>query len=57
MDTESKRRTWSANEPLGALNAKSVRDLWPRTYNAEGKPDWSHILPYYGDDIVFHDTV
>lgn len=21
--------------------------LWSKTYNLEGKQDWSHILPYY----------
>ena len=32
-------------------------ELWTNIYNTEGKPDWSHILPYYDDDIYFHDTV
>lgn len=31
--------------------------LWSRTYGAEGKPDWSHILPYYAEDIVFRDCI
>jgi hypothetical protein len=31
--------------------------LWSQTYNAEGKPDWSHILPYYHEDIHFIDSV
>ncbi|MDH7488867.1 MAG: nuclear transport factor 2 family protein [Anaerolineae bacterium] len=31
--------------------------LWSRTYNTEGKPDWSHILPYYAEDIIFRDTI
>lgn len=31
--------------------------LWSRTYNAQGRPDWSHILPYYADDIVFRDSI
>lgn len=31
--------------------------LWTKTYNAEGKPDWSHILPYYAEDIVFRDSI
>ena len=39
------------------LNADRVRELWSRTYNREGKPDWSHILPYYHEDIVFHDSI
>ena len=36
---------------------EQLRELWSNTYNTEGKPDWSHILPYYDDDIYFRDTV
>lgn len=32
-------------------------ELWSQTYNTEGKPDWSHILPYYDDDIYFRDSI
>jgi hypothetical protein len=39
------------------LNAKTIKDLWSRTYNTEGKPDWSHILPYYDDNIFFKDSI
>ena len=42
---------------LRDLNAESVRELWSRTYNREGKPDWSHIFPYYHEDVVFQDTI
>lgn len=35
----------------------TVRELWTRTYNTAGKPDWSHIIPYYADDIIFRDSV
>ena len=42
---------------LEPLDAERVRDLWSKTYNREGKPDWSHIFPYYHDDIVFHDSI
>jgi hypothetical protein len=38
-------------------SVETVRDLWSKTYNTEGKPDWSHILPYYHDDIHFRDSV
>ena len=31
--------------------------LWTDIYNTEGKPDWSQILPYYDDNIYFHDTI
>ena len=40
-----------------ALNAESIKELWSKTYNTEGKPDWSHILPYYDENIYFRDSV
>jgi limonene-1,2-epoxide hydrolase len=39
------------------LTADMVRVLWSRTYNTQGKPDWSHIYPYYHPDIVFQDSI
>ncbi len=39
------------------LTKELVLDLWSRTYNTDGKPDWSHILPYYDDNIYFRDTI
>ncbi|MDY0104775.1 MAG: nuclear transport factor 2 family protein [Lentimicrobium sp.] len=39
------------------LSLEKVRDLWARTYNTEGKPDWSHILPYYDKDVYFKDSI
>lgn len=39
------------------LNAETIKELWSKTYNTEGKPDWSHILPYYDEDICFRDSV
>jgi hypothetical protein len=39
------------------LTKEVVLDLWSKTYNTEGKPDWSHILPYYDDNILFRDTI
>lgn len=39
------------------LNADTVKELWSKTYNTEGKPDWSHIFKYYHKDIVFQDTI
>lgn len=39
------------------LNAESIKELWSKTYNTEGKPDWSHILPFYDDDIYFRDSI
>jgi limonene-1,2-epoxide hydrolase len=39
------------------VNSETIKELWSKTYNTEGKPDWSHILPYYADDIYFRDTI
>jgi len=39
------------------LTKELVLDLWAKTYNTEGKPDWSHILPYYADNIYFRDSI
>ena len=35
----------------------TVKYLWSKTYNTEGKPDWSHILPFYDADIYFRDSI
>ena len=42
---------------LPPLTVEKVRELWSKTYNSEGKPDWSHIFPYYHEDIVFEDSI
>jgi limonene-1,2-epoxide hydrolase len=39
------------------LDRTEIHRLWTTTYNTDGKPDWSHILPYYHDDIVFQDSI
>lgn len=39
------------------LTLEVVKELWSKTYNTNGKPDWSHILPYYDDTIYFKDTI
>ncbi len=44
-------------EPLEPLTPERLRDLWSKTYNSEGKPDWSHIFPYYHEDIIFEDSI
>ncbi len=41
----------------GSLTPEKILELWSRTYNSEGKPDWSHIFPYYHPDIVFQDSI
>lgn len=46
------------NEEKGiSLTVDTVRELWSQTYNTSGKPDWSHILPYYHPEIVFQDSI
>ncbi len=49
----------AASDPaqLRKLDAASVRELWSKTYNADGKPDWSHIFPYYHPQVVFQDSI
>ena len=27
------------------LSVDRILELWSKTYNTEGKPDWSHIFP------------
>lgn len=46
-----------AEHELLPLNPDTIRELWSRTYNREGKPDWSHIFPYYHKNIVFQDSI
>lgn len=49
----------AADEPgrLRPLDVATVRELWSQTYNTDGKPDWSHIFPYYHPQLVFQDSV
>ncbi len=42
---------------LKTLDINTVRELWSKTYNTNGKPDWSHIYPYYHPDVVFQDSI
>ena len=42
---------------LAELNDESIKELWSKTYNTEGKPDWSNILPYYDDSIYLRDSI
>jgi limonene-1,2-epoxide hydrolase len=39
------------------LTAERIRELWSRTYNTNGKPDWSHLFPYYHENIIFEDII
>ncbi len=36
---------------------ETINQLWSQTYNREGKPDWSHIIPFYHEDVYFRDTI
>ena len=50
------QQAFDAEERL-VLNEETIGLLWSKTYNTNGKPDWSHIYQYYHDDIVFQDTI
>ncbi|HKL75576.1 MAG TPA: DUF2358 domain-containing protein [Halanaerobiales bacterium] len=39
------------------LSTKKIKELWSKTYNEEGKPDWNHIFPLYDDNIKFQDSI
>ncbi len=58
-ETENKAAQTDHQESgsLRPLDEALVLDLWSKTYNTRGKPDWSHIFPYYAENIVFQDTV
>jgi limonene-1,2-epoxide hydrolase len=47
------------NVPLALeeLTTEFVAKLWSKTYNTQGKPDWSHLFQYYHPDIVFQDSI
>lgn len=45
------------NSILVPLTTDRILELWTKTYNTEGKPDWSHLFPYYHDQIVFEDSI
>ena len=52
-----KADTGAGADSLAALGVEEIRELWTTTYNREGKPDWSHIFPYYHEDIRFRDSI
>ncbi|MGB6369825.1 MAG: hypothetical protein WBF68_02165 [Atribacterota bacterium] len=39
------------NFNLSSLSTNQIKELWSKTYNRDGKPDWSHIFPYYHEEI------
>lgn len=38
-------------------NKEQLCELWTNIYNRKGRPDWSHIIPYYDNKIVFQDSI
>lgn len=40
-----------------ALTIDEIKKLWSQTYNTKGRPDWSHLLPYYDEHIFFRDSI
>jgi len=55
--TMGQDKTTIEGTALKQLNADTIIELWSKTYNTDGKPDWSHIFPYYHKDLVFRDTI
>ena len=43
--------------PALPSSLEEVKALWSKTYNTQGKPDWSHIYPYYHPKVVFQDSI
>ena len=55
--TMDQDKTIAEGTPLKPLNVSTIIELWSKTYNTDGKPDWSHIFPYYHKELVFRDTI
>lgn len=54
MDDSSKSQKISILDPL---TPERICELWSQTYNTKGRPDWSHLFPYYHDNIIFEDSI
>lgn len=57
MDSYTTEAADSQENGFRIIDADQFARLWSKTYNAQGKPDWSHILPYYDANIHFRDSV
>ena len=44
-------------ESTVVISADTIKGLWEKTYNTSGKHDWSHIIPYYDENIIFRDSI
>ena len=47
----------NTSHKLTILKLKKIKTQWSKTYNPDGKPDWSHIFPFYSKDIIFQDSI
>ncbi len=56
-ELKAPRRKAAAAMDYRITSLEQLVTLWTDIYNPEGKPDWSHILPYYDEHIVFRDAV
>ena len=57
MNDNTDRTFRAAENALRPLTAATIRDVWTKTYNVDGKPDWSNIYPYYHPQIIFQDPI
>lgn len=57
MNQLSEEHVTASASMIEELTEESLLRLWSQTYNTHGKPDWSHIFPYYHEDIIFQDSV
>ncbi|RLT37929.1 MAG: nuclear transport factor 2 family protein [Chloroflexi bacterium] len=57
MDSYTTEAADSQENSFRIIDADQFVRLWSKTYNAQGNPDWSHILPYYDANIHFRDSV
>lgn len=39
------------------MEIEEIKEHWSKTYSESGKPDWSHIFPYYSENIIFKDSI
>ncbi|MFA6801545.1 MAG: nuclear transport factor 2 family protein [Acholeplasmataceae bacterium] len=45
------------NYNLDEMLIIDITKEWSKTYRTDGKPDWSHIFPYYAKNIFFKDPI
>ena len=54
---ENKQFEPQQETPPSALTLEKVREIYSRTYSDDGKPDFSHIYPYYHQNVRFRDSI